>query len=336
MQHVHWMLPGNYLDLDQLRIHNLASVRMRAAIALDACSERKIKFTAGDTIPITVTQVVVGKIGSMDVDQRSKAWLAQLSSARARGVTILVDYTDHHIGFKSVMSSFYAQVLKQADMVVCPSRQMQSMLHECLAEICGPTTRPDMRIVADAIEVAISAPKTKINNPVNMLWFGHQSNIGYLAKFLAERLPALQQPKNLLILTNEQGLQAFQELNPRVPRNLTVQIAPWSISHMQKAAQYCDLCLIPSDPDDPRKSGVSPNRLITAFALGLPTAADNLNAYSEYRDYYIDLDSQELSQFLNHPESYHQALNAAQQLVVPYYFPYNIKKNWSEVLNMAH
>jgi hypothetical protein len=336
MQHIHWMLPGNYPDLDQLRVHNLASVRMRAAIALDACWERKIKFTAGEIIPTTVTQVVVGKIGSMDVDQRSKAWLAELSSARAEGITTLVDYTDHHIGFKSVMSDFYAQVLKQADRVVCPSRQMQSMLHECLAEICGRTTRPDIRIVADAIEVAISAPKTRINNPVNMLWFGHQSNISYLAKFLTERLPVLKLPKNLLILTNEQGLQAFQHLNPKVPSGLTVQIAPWSISHMQKAAQYCDLCLIPSDPNDPRKSGVSPNRLITAFALGLPTAADNLNAYSEYRDYYIDLDSQELSRFLSHPESYHQKLSAAQQQVVPHYFPGNIKKNWSEVLNMAH
>ena len=45
---------------------------------------------------------------------------------------------------------------------------------------------------------------------------------------------------------------------------------------------------------------MSSNRLITSFALGLPTAADNLPSYQKYSDYYVDIRS---SNFFNLAEN---------------------------------
>ena len=42
-------------------------------------------------------------------------------------------------------------------------------------------------------------------------------------------------------------------------------------SAMINTAKFCNLCIIPSDPNDLKKAVVSSNRLITALALGLPT-----------------------------------------------------------------
>jgi hypothetical protein len=308
---------------------------MRAAIAREACVRRKISFTAGEEIPSSANTVVIGKIGSSDIVRRSQAWLMQIAHARSRGAQIFLDYTDHHIGFKSVMTDFYVNALKETTLVICPSNQMQTMLEGyMLGRECS--AKPAMRVIADVIEIEVTKPKTKINDPVNMLWFGHNTNIIFLVKFLSERLPAVKNPKNLLILTNEQGVHQFQTLNPRIPNHIKINFAPWSISNMQQAAAYCDLCLIPSDPEDPRKSGVSPNRLITALGLGLPTAADNLKSYEEYQEYYFDLGSPTLSEFLEWPQKFHQQLREAQQRVVPRFFGRNIENNWLEILNLVN
>ena len=44
----------------------------------------------------------------------------------------------------------------------------------------------------------------------------------------------------------------------------------WSLSNMRVTAKVSHYALIPSAKNDPRKSGVSPGRLLTSFALGLP------------------------------------------------------------------
>lgn len=71
-------------------------------------------------------------------------------------------------------------------------------------------------------------------------------------------------------------------------------MAEWSIDTMREAAQQSDVCLIPSDTQDPRKMAVSANRLITALALGLPTAADRLESYAEFGEYFTDIRSADL------------------------------------------
>jgi hypothetical protein len=69
---------------------------------------------------------------------------------------------------------------------------------------------------------------------------------------------------------------------------------------MVDVSSDADLCVIPSDSSDPRKAGASSNRLLSALALGLPTAATPIPSYAEFSDYFVDIKSDPFS--LSEPE----------------------------------
>ena len=59
---------------------------------------------------------------------------------------------------------------------------------------------------------------------------------------------------------------------------------------MLDAASLSDFVILPTDPNDPRKAGVSSNRLVTALSLGLPCFADIAESYKEYANFTIPLE----------------------------------------------
>ena len=48
---------------------------------------------------------------------------------------------------------------------------------------------------------------------------------------------------------------------------------------------------------------MSANRLITALALGLPTAADNLESYKEFSEFYVDIRSEKFRAVMRDPNT---------------------------------
>ena len=76
------------------------------------------------------------------------------------------------------------------------------------------------------------------------------------------------------------------------PPNLNIRFQLWSIENMLKASAHVSGVIIPGDISDDRKNGVSHNRLITAFALGLPVAATRYQSYLEFDHQFVDIDNQ--------------------------------------------
>ena len=99
------------------------------------------------------------------------------------------------------------------------------------------------------------------------------------------------------------------------------------------AAKHCDLCIIPSDPNDPRKAGVSSNRLLTALALGLPTAADMMDSYKPYAQFFTDIRGPEFSQLLQDPTQFHDRVLAAQAGPVMEHSMEKIGAKWVDLIN---
>ena len=58
---------------------------------------------------------------------------------------------------------------------------------------------------------------------------------------------------------------------------------------MRVAAKVSHYALIPSAKNDPRKSGVSPGRLLTSFALGLPVISEDLHSYKPFSRFLLKL-----------------------------------------------
>ena len=59
---------------------------------------------------------------------------------------------------------------------------------------------------------------------------------------------------------------------------------------MRRAAKASHYCIIPSSKNDSRKNGVSPGRLLTSFALGLPVIAEGLDSYLPFRSFLLLLE----------------------------------------------
>ena len=224
-----------------------------------------LNFSAGDVVPTQAQTIVIGKIGDDCGQGRAVSWLKQIKKAKLAELKVILDYTDHHLAnVSSSMHPFYAQSLPFIDRAVVSSEKMQNHLREFFN---GP-----IEIIADPIEVQLRPPRTApINGTPKVLWFGHSTNIVYLVNYL-ENETLCDSNFNLLLLTNEAGAQIFSSRAIRVKGNIQVHLAPWSLSNMTVAANSCHACLIPSNIEDPRKSGASSNRLITALALEIGRA----------------------------------------------------------------
>lgn len=143
-----------------------------------------------------------------------------------------MDYTDHHLGFASVMSGFYTSVLQLADAFTVPSSCMQRLLS---AHWHGP-----VQLVQDALEVEKVAPKTSHGEPVTALWFGHASNVAYLRAFLEEAL-VVDQPLRLIVLSNQAGLDILTQrpIEAKVPLDIWWPSGPSTPCGRPRSSRMC-------------------------------------------------------------------------------------------------
>ena len=327
---LHWLTPfsGKLSDLETV---NLASVRLRAAVALRAAERADWHYSFGPQIDLkpraTDLCVVVGKLGSNDVERLASVWLENLAQAkkRAPGCRIVVDYTDHHLGAETELSDFYRALLPLADAVIVSSSALALQLQP---HFCG-----SVFVVPDALEVPITPPVRHQHAPPRALWFGHGTNLIHLAKALAPIGRQLQgAPLELRVLSNRQAIEQFKRALTAIPDGISLKAGDWSLAAMQAHAAECDFCLLPSDPRDPRKLGVSSNRLLTALAMGLPVAASPLASYKEFSEFFVDLEVGGLSELASAPARFHDMVIRAQQTVLPDYLAPSMQMRWLDCL----
>ena len=82
-----------------------------------------------------------------------------------------------------------------------------------------------------------------------------------------------------------QGIeQAARNITASCAPRLEARFTPWSLEATRIALRQCDLVLIPGDPADPLKSGVSSNRLAEALQAGRLPVASSLASYLPFGD----------------------------------------------------
>lgn len=323
MNHLHWLISGPYSeDVAALRKHSMASIRLRCAPSIRAAQECGWKVSFGEVIPASASMVIVGKIGANQIDIRGPAWIKQLIDAKPTTI-ILIDYSDNHLGVDTVMSSFYRETTKLADACICPSK--------CLADLLLKEWQGSVDVIPDPIEIEISPPKTSIQKPVTLLWFGHSSNIDFLIEFLGDGFKD-EDHIRLLILSNEAGLSHFSRAKILSNAKVEIQLALWSIESMREAEKYVDMCIIPSNLSNPKKLGASSNRLLTALAMGLPVAADNLPSYLEFSEFYCNLRDKSFREMLGNPQEFCSQVISAQNTVIPSFSLKKIESDWQKYL----
>ena len=326
MNSVHWLVAldpiwdfNPHPPIETIASSDLASTRLRLGTLLKSNNLKQLEVTFGSSIKNNPTMIMIGKPSFLAGDILEDLWLSQIIKNKTNGSKIILDYTDDHLNDISSTSNFYYQYLPYIDAAVTSSLYLKKALQKHF--------QGHIEIITDPIEVPISKPHCKTNETVNILWFGHASNIDYL-KDIVSQWKDLKTKLILNILTNEDGMIIFKKNQPSIPKNLSINIMRWSRDAIINTAKFCNLCIIPSNPNDLKKAGVSSNRLITALALGLPTAADNLNSYNEFKDYFIDIRSEAFDLLLNHPNNYNHLVTKAQQRIIPNFTQDKIGLEW--------
>jgi hypothetical protein len=314
---IHWLYPKRLLLSDVENSH-LASLRLRAAIASRKFSDRGYSVSFGEFIPDGTNILFVPKIGADNIDTRAPLWLDLIRQARYLGAKIVIDYTDHHLGFASPMRHFYAEALTLSDSVTVPSDAMRKNLLVA--------TNIQALLIPDSLEYNIRAPQNRRNKKSRLIWFGHGSNLRFLLSFLNEN-DLRKRCEVLSIVTSIEGINWLAQQSQRVslPR---IKLIPWSKESLSRAARCSDLALLPVGVHDPSKSGASANRLITALALGLPVVTQSLLSYQDYRDFYTDIDNDRYLDVIEYPWGDHVRVLKAQDTVVPQYLPERIGGAW--------
>ncbi len=251
--------------------------------------------------------IIVGKIDCFSDPSRSMRWLAYMADGKNRGAKILIDYTDNHLGQDSPVGRFYKAALNLADGIIVSSELLRDQIRNYFSGYS--------EVIEDPIEVEIIAPKRRTANFPSALWFGHASNLPYLIAYLEKAQPSSL--KHLTTLSNFENCPLLLERLMYAAKNLKIclNITPWTVTNVVKTAKRCDVSIIPAGLYDDRKKGASSNRLITSFALGLPTAADPIQSYREFKDYFFDLNHGNFPEFFKNFEKYQSKLIYAQEIL---------------------
>jgi hypothetical protein len=320
--HIHLLIPGIYKTHEDLQISQVASVRFRAAIIAKYLTQHGTAVSFGETIPETSNIIIVGKIGVHDIEKRQELWLNQMKSAKNKNIKIFIDYTDHHLGFDGKLRIFYESSLKLTDCIITPSDHLKILLKDYFSK--------EIFVIPDPLEVPVLSPKISKTNGI--LWFGHASNIKYLINFL-EEFPKTHEVFKLIVVSNDAGLNTLAKHRFQNKIRLKASLQKWSLKSLIEASKISDICIIPSDRNDPRKSGVSSNRLITSLALGLPTVAEIMPSYAEFSKYFFNIRSNSLLETMSNSSSagFRKLISKAQQKIIPKFLPPVIAQQWIEL-----
>lgn len=226
------------------------------------------------------TSVTVCVVPKFYFNEPPGPWIEICRSARKNGRPLVVDITDFPFvsQFENVRT-FYAEALKICDAVVVNSERMAEMVASHTS--CRP------RVIDDAILGAMQNPGFDPAARLQLAWFGHRTNLAYLDRCLEGLVQfAAQQPCRLTIVT-EGGIgvqEATRSMNARFAPALEAHFVEWSLETMAEALRLCDIVLIPGDPKDPFKAGVSTNRIAETLKAGRFPVASPLPSYRAFSD----------------------------------------------------
>lgn len=323
---IEWLCAVPARSLHDLEQSNLASVRLRTTVGIRAAlslGDNSVLSDGRETRPAQV--VVVSKLDYVTDPTRPERWLKRLHHLKTGGARVIVDYTDHHMATESPAAGFYREAIALCDTVVASSNR--------LCEHIAVHTGREAVMIDDPIEVSLQMPAARNNQTRTALWFGHATNLPYLFDYLVNRYQSHGE-RRLILMTNLHPLpdQYLSLLDVPQLRRLEISVVPWSTKDLLTAASLSDFCLLPAGISDPRKSGASSNRLLTALAIGLPTAADRLDSYLPFSDYFSDLSSVDINTLFDDPERFFPSVEAAQRHISKEHTSQRAQSRWAELL----
>ena len=264
---------------------HLASVRLRTAVAALEWRRSGNENVFWDPGTTGAGQSIDWKTAKICIvpkyyhDIPLQPWLDACQAAKRSGCRLVIDISDYPFRKPPSVQAFYSQVLKICDAVVVNSGRM--------AELMAAHTVHQPLVIEDAILGPMGAPAFAPAGKVELLWFGHPTNLPYLRARLDALAEFAMRNRCRLTVMTQDGVGAkdwAQNIQARFAPAFEARFIPWSLEAMQTALNECDLVLLPSDPSDSLKAGASANRLAEALNAGRFAVASPLPSYLPFAE----------------------------------------------------
>tara|TARA_B100000475_G_C14996119_1_gene314373 strand:+ start:239 stop:1372 length:1134 start_codon:yes stop_codon:yes gene_type:complete len=230
---------------------------------------------------------IAGKIRyheSMDANQFTQFHSCCALDLKRKGAKLITIYSDHVAQAETIDSELYKNLLFLSDHIVTPSEKLKHLACNTIAGL-SPTS---------IIEDPCLLPRQEFNQlntgeTIRLLWFGNVPNLKYLFREIQNLFLKSDRSKRyeLTILTLEVGLRNVQHkyTSDLIRSNWSLRLMSWDIENqptqLKAELSRAHITLLPSDPLDPQKNGVSHNRLIDSIQSGCIAIASPVDSYIE-------------------------------------------------------
>lgn len=274
----------------------LASSRIQLKPAIEAADKAGLNsqvWSLHSTNPKDLYRIpkakvcLIGKISANTnklIHNMTVANLAAVAQLKMTGSKIILLYSDNHIADKSSLKELYKDFAFYADAVVCPTQLLEKRFRS------ATNFQKEIFIIEDPWSLAEYTYVKNATPFLRIAWFGSGLNIPYLARELPRILDKKLVPFNLelSILSSKFGIQKLAKFVEKIKFDKTVfkiNFIEWDDSNqpfqLENLLIKSEIALIPSDPKDPRKAGVSHNRLVDASRCGCIPIASPMESYKE-------------------------------------------------------
>lgn len=289
----------------------------------------------------SIAACVISKLTSNILqDQKiiARNTLAMAALMLARGIPLILLYCDHHAQSPSLVGDLYRDLLKLANIIVCPCHSMAQSVKDFIGR------NSQIFVVEDSCLVSRqSFPALNSVEPCKLLWFGNAGN----AKYLMRELPGISAKCNahasfeLTILGDRQTTEKLSLFC-----NSLRPIKPWSFrficwdrldqpAQLNRALGPAHLTLIPSDRKNIWKVGVSHNRLVDSIQGGCIAIASPMQSYQELSR--ISLVGENFPLMINSSISQYDRLSrkydALRDAQLSRFMPDQIEDGWRKLLH---
>lgn len=278
---------------------SMASVRIQLKPAMEALNELKYTarvFSLHSEYPEHLDLITPSKaclIGKMSANTKEKsqsmamANLAAITRLKNQGAKIIVQHSDNMFHRKDVMTWFYQDIFKIADHIIFPSNSLKKISEKYMNQNTSSSVISDPWQLISNHEPLKGNPK----DGLKLIWFGSNKNICYLLKILPKLLiitPASSKHE-LTILAQPWALKKTQTFIKSLGKinwpGWRIRLVVWLLDNqpeqLEKELSRAHIALIPSDPTDPLKAGVSHNRLVDSIRGGCVSLASPMESYKE-------------------------------------------------------
>jgi hypothetical protein len=268
-------------QIEQALLHcDLASARLRMAVAASAwrAAGGANRFVEGTASVSSLGQAGEPAHGGICVVPLP-LWLEAIHAVKRRGMRLVFDICDYPFrSDQGAVPAFYKTALTLADAVVVNSVRM--------AEQMTPHFGKPVSVIEDAVLGEAAAPRFAPAARLNVLWFGHPSNLRFLEPWIHTLIEQGPKPCCLTVVTQDGygAREAAAQLSAQLAPAFEMAFVAWSLDATRRELERCDVAILPSDPSDPRKSGASANRLAEVLQAGRFAVASPLHSYLAFSD----------------------------------------------------